>query len=80
MSIYEKVFTQEAMDSDLDLTTLDFKTVKDWEEILKDRGKYKAWNWWAGYFEGMGLLVRDDFVDVDMVARLLSGGNSVVLD
>ncbi len=72
-SVWEKVYTEQAMDGDLDLMNIQFKTAQDWEELLKNREKYKAWNWWGGYFEGMGLLVRDDFVDIDMVARLMSG-------
>ena len=74
MSIYKEVFTEASMESDLTLTNLEFTKVEDWHKMQEDHTKYKAWNYWAGYYEGLALLVRDDFIDIDMVARLLSGG------
>lgn len=74
MDIYIHLATEEASKADYDLFHLEFRDVDDWNEIIGDKEKYTAWNIYATYFEGVGLLVRKQLLDIDTVARLMSGG------
>ncbi|MBN2335231.1 hypothetical protein JXL21_06690 [Candidatus Bathyarchaeota archaeon] len=74
MSLYEKLLTTDATDTDFEVINLELKTIDDWEKLLLDKEKSRAWNWWGAYYEGIGILVHDGFIDISMVARMMSGG------
>jgi len=74
MSLYEKLLTRDATDTDFEVINLELKTIEDWEKLLVDKEKSRAWNWWGAYYEGIGIMVHDGFIDISMVARMMSGG------
>ena len=73
MNFYLHMATDEAQKADYDLIRIDFKNVEDWNAILEDKDKFSSFFKRATYFEGLGLLVRKKFLDIDMVAGLYSG-------
>ena len=73
MNTYLHATTEEYTKADYDLFNIDLKSIEDWYELLEDKEKYTSFNMWALYYEGVGVLVRKQLVDIDHVARLLSG-------
>ena len=73
MNTYLHLATEELTKADYDLFNIDLKNMEDWNKLLEDKDKYTSFNIWLLYFEGVGLLVRKQLIDIDHVARLLSG-------
>jgi hypothetical protein len=73
MQVYNMINSREMCEADYDLMHLDLKDIADWNELLKDKEKYVSWTQWGNLHEGMGVLVRENLVDIRLVAQLLSG-------
>ena len=71
--IYEGFKSKEMQDADFELMHLELKTVADWHRLLEDKAKYSAWNMWSCYYEGIGVMVRQNLIDIKWVAELFSG-------
>ena len=72
MSIYNNLLSAEGTESNF--TKLPpMTTIEDWYEMQKNDEQVKAWNFWTVTLEGLGVLLRKDLVDIEMVARMLSG-------
>ena len=35
---------------------------------------YRSWNFWMNYMEGMGVMVREGYIDIRLIALMSSGG------
>ena len=65
--------TAEGMESGFNIETVKLKTVEDMERLRDDKEKWQAWNWFSTYYEGIGVLVKENLVDIGHVAQLISG-------
>ena len=70
--IYGEFSSKEMSDADFELMHLELKTVSDWNRLLEDKTKYSAWNMWSCYYEGIGVMVRENVIDIKWVAELFS--------
>jgi hypothetical protein len=73
MNLYGSYATPEAQGHFRDLLTIEMNGIDDWNRLKDDREQFKSWGYFASYYEGIGVLVRDGFVDIGLVAKLLSG-------
>ena len=73
MSIYQSMNTSEGLEAGQVILDVKMKTVEDLNRLGEDREKYKAWNWFGNFLEGIGVLVKDNLVDIGHVAQLVSG-------
>ena len=73
MQIYNEFKSKEMSEADYDIIHLELRTIDDWKRLLEDKTRYAAWNQWAGYYEGIGVMVRENLLEVRFVAELFSG-------
>jgi hypothetical protein len=74
MGIYQSFYSKDFMDAEPLLNKIKFETADDYAELQKEGGKkYKAFGIFGYYYEGMGLLVRENLVDIRLVSQLMSG-------
>jgi hypothetical protein len=73
MQIYQSATFPEINEAEFMLYNIEFKDLDDWNELLKDKEKYKAWMIYAGVFEGIGVLVRENLIDIRLPALMMSG-------
>jgi hypothetical protein len=73
MNMYNQLGTSDALGYDLDILSIEMNSVDDWDGLKDDRERYKAFNFYVTYYEGLGVLVRDGIVDVGLVAKMISG-------
>jgi hypothetical protein len=73
MGVFQSLVTPEMMEANLKLQGIEAKNVEDWNGILKDVEKYKAWTLWASYYQGLGTLVKEKLIDVGLPAQLWGG-------
>lgn len=74
MNIYSQINSNEANGNEFEIMKIELKTAEDYLELLNDKTKYVALNWFMSYYEGMGVLVRQGLVGIDLVAQMQSGG------
>ena len=73
MNIYNALTSSEVADHEYLLSKVEMKGIEDWREIQDNREYYRAFNFWFVYYEGIGVLVREGYVEIGLVAKLLSG-------
>ena len=73
MNIYNALTSSEVADHEYLLSTVEMKGIEDWNTIRENREAYRAFNFWLVYYEGIGVLVREGYVEIGLVAKLLSG-------
>jgi hypothetical protein len=73
MNIYSQINSNDAIHNEFEMMNIELKTADDYHELYNDKTKYTAINWFMTYFEGMGVLVRQGLVDIDLVSQMLSG-------
>jgi len=73
MQIYNESKSREMWEADFDLNNVEIRNNDDFRELLKDKGKWASFCQWGTYFEGMGVLVRENLLDIRLVAELISG-------
>jgi len=73
MQIYNTLNTREMCEADYINQHLELKTIEDWEKLQEDKEKWVAWTQWGNLLEGIGVLLREDLIDISHLARLLSG-------
>ena len=52
---------------------IELETAEDYHKLSDDITKYTAMNWYIVFFEGIGVLVRQGLVDIDLVSEMMSG-------
>ena len=73
MSIYQSMNTSEGLEAGLHIHDVKMKTAEELNQLVNDEEKWKAWNWYGNYLEGIGVLVKENLVDIGHVAQLISG-------
>ncbi|MBN2335242.1 hypothetical protein JXL21_06745 [Candidatus Bathyarchaeota archaeon] len=74
MSIYQSIYTTEGLRSEYNMPKTTLKTYEELERLYQEEDAYKAWSWYGTFYEGIGVLVKEDLVDIGHVALLISGG------
>ena len=73
MGVFQSLVTPEMMEANLKLQGIEGKSAEDWDSILKDKEKYRAYTLWATYYQGLGTLVKAGLIDVGLPAQLWGG-------
>ena len=76
-NIYDKFETRENSELFMNLLTRKFKSVDEFNEkygLENNPEAYHDMMYYANLFEGLGVLVRDGFVNIRLVALMMSGG------
>ena len=73
MGVFQSLVTPEMMEANLKLQGIEGKSAEDWDRILKDKEKYRAYTLWAAYYQGLGTLVKAGLIDVGLPAQLWGG-------
>jgi hypothetical protein len=72
MGIYETYYSNDFRESDYELFNIEMKNIGDWNRLLKDRRRWAAFWQETLYFTGIGVLVRQNLIDIRLVTLLLS--------
>jgi len=73
MQLYQSATNPELNEAEFMLYDIEFKDLDDWNALLKDKEKYKAWMIYGSCLEGIGVLVRENLIDIRLPALLMSG-------
>ena len=73
MSIYQTDYSNDFLEALHKVMQMEIKDADDWAKARKDQETYKAWTMVASYLEGIGVLVRENLVDVRLVSEMSSG-------
>jgi hypothetical protein len=73
MNTFQVTYTNDWLDALRKLFTIELRDLKDYEAIQRGDEQYKAFYIVAQYLEGVGVLVRENLVDIRLVAELNSG-------
>ena len=77
MQVFNKFETRENIDILMDLLEWNFS---DYDDFQRKYGKesnpeaYSKWIYYINLYEGLGPLVREGYLDIRMIALLMSGG------
>ena len=74
VNIYSKQNSDEAHHNEFEIMNIEIRTADDYLELYQDKIKYTALQWYMSFYEGMGVLVRQNLVDIALVSQMLSGG------
>jgi hypothetical protein len=72
MGIYEAYYSNDFRDSDYALFNVEMKNMDDWNRLVKDREMWNAFVQENLYLTGIGVLVRQNLIDIHLVTLLLS--------
>ena len=74
MGLYQSFYSKDMIDLEPFLSKIKFETAEDYTELQNKGGEeYKAFGVFGIYYEGMGVLVRENLVDIRLVSQLMSG-------
>jgi hypothetical protein len=73
MGIYQHSYSHEHSVNEYTLNHREVKDIKDWKSHLDDLDFCVAFVDYHGYFEGMGILVKEKLVDIRLVTLMVSG-------
>jgi hypothetical protein len=74
MGLYQSLYSRDFTQAEFLLFKIEMKNVGDMEKLMRDNvDEYQAWNMYGTFYEGLGVLVRENFIDVRLVAELMSG-------
>jgi len=74
MGIYQSFYSKDLLDLEPFLDKIKFEKAEDYTEMQKNGGmEYKAFGAYGSYYEGIGVLVRENLVDIRLVSQLMSG-------
>jgi hypothetical protein len=73
MSIYQTDYSNDFLECLYKVMEMEIKDVDDWKKMRRDKEMYKAWTMVASYLEGIGVLVRENLVDIRLVSEMSSG-------
>ncbi|MDH5791796.1 MAG: hypothetical protein OEZ44_06380 [Candidatus Bathyarchaeota archaeon] len=73
MSIYQTDYSNDFQEAVHRVMEMEIKDADDWKKMRRDKEMYKAWTMVGSYLEGIGVLVRENLVDIRLVSELMSG-------
>jgi hypothetical protein len=73
MEIYKEYFQPHFADAYYIIQGLEMKNAEDYKKLFKDKSKYNAFGTFGVYYEGIGVLVRENLVPIRLVSLMLSG-------
>ncbi len=74
MEIYRSSYSTEMMNNATNFWTEGWSSFEDWKEkVWLNNAKRASWGAWTNYYEGIGVLVKEDLVDIRLVAELIAG-------
>ena len=73
MNIYQTDYSDEFLTALHRVMNMELKDAKDWVNIRRDLQTYRAWTKVGSYLEGIGVLVRENLVDIRLVTLMSSG-------
>jgi hypothetical protein len=73
MNIYQADYSDEMLDAIHRLMQIEFNGVEEYYKMRRDRESFKAWTKVGSYLEGIGVLVRENLVDIRLVTLMSSG-------
>ena len=73
MQIYQTAISTEMNEAELRLFGVPFKDVDDYNKLLENKEEYKAWMYYGGLLEGIGVLVKEGLIDIRLPILLISG-------
>ena len=73
MGVVQSIWTKEYSDAEYRINTLVLKNTDELRKIVSDKKEYESWGVFCNFYEALGVLVRDDLVDIDLVSRMVSG-------
>jgi len=72
MQIYQTFMSPQLMDAEYRLYNIEFKKSEDYNKLLKDKDDYKAFIFYGSFLEGLGVLVKNNLMDIRLLAELTS--------
>jgi len=73
MGLYQSLSSRDFIEAEFTLWKIKMKSAEDMNNLMKNKEEYIAWNTYATYYEGIGVLVREGLVDIRIVSLLISG-------
>ena len=75
MQLWSKASTKEGIESSRILSEANWTSYEEWLEKYKKDPEYdKALSGMVTYMEGLGVFVKEDLVDIKLMALLMAGG------
>jgi hypothetical protein len=71
MGVAQSIWTKEYAEAEYRINTLVLKNMDDLRKIITD--EYIAWGVFCNFYEALGILVRENLIDVDLVSKMVSG-------
>lgn len=72
-SIHQATLQGEWVDSVTRVNKLKLKNLDDYERLVNNKADWRAFSIVAQYLEGIGVLVKENYLDVRLVAQFISG-------
>jgi len=73
MNIHRQMTSKEAQMDYLDIETIEMKSYEDYKQLKEDRRMFSVLAWHFSYYEGIGVLIKEGFLDIGLVAKMSSG-------
>jgi len=73
MGIYQSFYSKDFAEVEPYLDEIEIKKSGDYTKVMKDRAIYRAFGTFASFYEGVGVIVRENLVDIRLVSQLMSG-------
>ena len=77
MQIYREDVSQKGPYGLMDLLEWEFKDADEFDEKYgrhTNPDAYRSYNYWLNYMEGLGIMVREGYISIHLVALMSSGG------
>jgi hypothetical protein len=73
MNIYGLMVTPEMQGRFRDVQRIEVNSMDDWSRLQEDRAQFETWGFYCTYYEGIGVLVKEGLINIELVAKMLSG-------
>ncbi|MGD0805325.1 MAG: hypothetical protein ABSA11_14800 [Candidatus Bathyarchaeia archaeon] len=73
MGIYEAMYSESFQESAIESLYMKINDINEYISMIEDPQRSKKFSIWGMWLEGQGVLVREGFVDVKLVAELTGG-------
>jgi hypothetical protein len=73
VSVYQTFYSKNMAEADRIITLYPLNDVNDYENLRKNEETDIAFRQWTSYLEGVGVLVRQNLLDIHVITLLMSG-------